>query len=37
MSNNSNEEIDYRKIREKEERERHEIYESKHYGVVTHK
>jgi hypothetical protein len=35
MSNN-NEEIDYRKVREEEERERHEMYESKHYGVVTH-
>jgi hypothetical protein len=33
--NNNSEEIDYRKIR-KEEQEQHEIYESKHYGVVTH-
>jgi hypothetical protein len=30
------EEIDYRKIREQEEQERHETFESKHYGVVTH-
>jgi hypothetical protein len=37
MSNNSNnEEIDYRKIREDEERERHKMCESKHYGVVTY-
>jgi hypothetical protein len=35
MSNNS-EEIDYRKIRKEEEQERDEMYESKHYGVVTH-
>jgi hypothetical protein len=35
MSNNT-EEIDYRKIREEEEQEQHEMYESKHYGVVTH-
>jgi hypothetical protein len=30
------EEIDYRKIREEEEQDRHETFESKHYGVVTH-
>jgi hypothetical protein len=30
------EEIDYRKIRKEEEQERHEMHESKHYGVVTH-